>query len=251
MDRKGTFVYNLTLVLVLFVVLGYAAFKILTVQKNTETKEVGEIQIKLINLYTKGEKVLFYIGQGAKYSQGEAILDLYNNGGYYSNGCGEIDSYKLWLKGSKTCFLNQETLLSEFSKIYTQKTNSFIATYQEFNLQNEYSVSNENENFILNGKEVILIDGNIKYFIKPIFKIKSENTITDIILINDKIKANIDRCKLDINCWKTVDKNFNIVEKNKVLFFEADMNKEVGFFKKNNLKLKFAIDFNEYNPLFK
>ncbi len=251
MNKKGSFIYPLLLLLAIIVLLTYTSFKFITLEKKTTTKEIGEIQIKLINYYNYGEKALFYVEQSAKFGQSASIGELYLNGGYFKSECGETDGYMLWSKGAKTCFLSKEILIGQFSQIFSNNINNYAANYKDLDIKNDYKISIDNDNFLIEGNEISLGDENIRYSITPKIKIKSQDDITRVIEISDKVKNNLNSCQSNITCWKNVDSSFNIQERNKALFFDMDLNNKVGLIDKVPLKLRFALDFNEFNPLFR
>ena len=250
MNKKGSFVYPILLVLAIIALLTYTSFKLITLEKKTTTKEIGEIQIKLINYYNYGEKALFYIEQSAKLSQSASIEELYINGGYFKSECGETGGYMLWSKGSKTCFLNKEILTEQFSQIFSNNIKKYASNYKDLDIKNDYKISIDNDNFLIEGNEISIEDENIRYSIMPKIKIKSQDDITRIIEISDRIKNNLNLCQSSITCWKNIDSSFNIQERNKALFFDIDLNNKIGLIDKIPLKIKFALDFNEFNPLF-
>ena len=157
----------------------------------------------------------------------------------------------LWSKGSKTCFLNKEILTEQFSQIFSNNIKKYASNYKDLDIKNDYKISIDNDNFLIEGNEISIEDENIRYSIMPKIKIKSQDDITRIIEISDRIKNNLNLCQSSITCWKNIDSSFNIQERNKALFFDIDLNNKIGLIDKIPLKIRFALDFNEFNPLFR
>jgi hypothetical protein len=249
-NKKGSFVFNLLLVLALILILTYTSFKFLTTDKTKQTQEIGEMQINLINMYTSAEKANLYLEQSAKYTQGETLSSFYTAGGYYKSPCGKIANYNLWVKGAQNCFLTKGQLLKELNYFFNESLNNYSNNYQDINLMNNYDIGIDNNYFVINGSEIPLKQNGLTYYFKPYIRIKSDED-TSLLLSNiEKIKININNCKNNIDCWQKIDNSFKITQNGKALIFEIDTQKSVGYFNKSNLVLKFGLDFSDNNPLF-
>jgi hypothetical protein len=249
-NKKGSFVFNLLLILALITILTYASFKFLTTDKTKQTQEIGEMQIKLINLYTSAEKANLYLDQSAKYTYSESLNNFYSNGGYYKSPCGKIANYTLWIKGTQNCFLTKEQLLKELSYFFNESLNNYSNNYEDINLINDYNVNLDNNLLVISGSEIPLKKDSMIYYFKPNIRIKSDEDFSVLLKNIDKIKINANNCKSNIDCWQKIDNSFKITQNGKILFFEINTNSSVGYFDKTNLVLKFGLDFNENNPLF-
>ena len=249
-NKKGSFVFNLLLILALIAILTYTSFKFLTTDKTKQTQEIGEMQIKLINTYTSAEKANFYLQQGSKYSQGEILSNFYSNGGYYKSPCGKITNYNIWIKGKQNCFLTRDELFKELSYFFNESLNNYSSNYYGLNLINNYQVTINNNSFIINGSEIPLKQDSMIYYFKPYIVIISEEDLSLLLNNIEKIKANIDNCKNNLDCWQKLDSSFKIIQTGKALLFEIDTKKSVGYFDRTDLVLKFGLDFSDNNPLF-
>ena len=71
-----------------------------------KTKNFGQYQLQLLDIYQQGEKAAFYSDESAKLSAEEAIYKLGEKGGYSSDGgCGYTeDGYILWQYKGKECY---------------------------------------------------------------------------------------------------------------------------------------------------
>ncbi|MBI2670987.1 hypothetical protein HYX18_03355 [Candidatus Woesearchaeota archaeon] len=249
-NRRGSIFYSPFLVLALLVILTYTGFKFLTIETGIQTQMIGTLQIDLLNIYNSAEKYQFFIQQSAKYAQTNAIVEFYNNGGYYKSGCGNVKGYNLWVKGSLNCFLDKNTIINEFGKMYSDKINEYATDFKAADLKNNYGVKLDNGDFVIKGSEILIAKDSIKYYVKPEFKIRSEDELEFINVITDKVKSNINLCMDDTNCWEKLDSSFKVTKSNRVVYFDIETKNKVGFFEKKPLVLMFALDFNEYNPLF-
>lgn len=247
--RNGSFIFGPLLLIIVIAMLTTAGFKLIALEKSVQKKQIGEMQIELINTYNDGEKALFFIEQSSKYSGGNALQEFYSKGGYFLNECGSINNYNLWIKGSQKCFLDKKIALEQFSEFLTSNINEYASNY-DTPIQNKYVVREGKNTLTASGNEIEFYKEQFKYSIRPAFNVHYNEEISNIIEWSNKIKDNIDKCKSNIICWKGIDSNIKVVESNKVFYFDIDY-KSVGFFEKKPLVLKFALDFNEYNPLFR
>lgn len=137
MNKKGIFIP--TLMIVFLVMLIYAYLALETKRPGLE-ETIGEVQINLIEQYQKGEEILFYIDQAAKYS----IEKAEENGK-----------------------LNKEKFLRSFNE-YLQKfeaTKDIKYKEEDLKIQGNYLIGQSEQ-------EIVLKSENIEYKIKPKFKQK-------------------------------------------------------------------------------
>ncbi|MEK6947424.1 MAG: hypothetical protein AABX32_07500, partial [Nanoarchaeota archaeon] len=80
-SKKGAFPFNIMVVVALTALLIYAWIQLDSKYNGTFERYLGEKQYDLIKTYQKGEQVLFYIDQSAKYSLEQSVYDLAKSGG--------------------------------------------------------------------------------------------------------------------------------------------------------------------------
>jgi len=134
-SRKGID-YAALLVVVVFISLVYLL--IILEHKSAEfQREVGDNQLALLNSYSQGEAMLFYVDQAAKYSAQKSVYEFIGNGGFAtkedaSQLCGEsVNGYVLWNKPGKyvLCAPDTPKLYENFGKIMNKNLNSYFDGY--------------------------------------------------------------------------------------------------------------------------
>ena len=163
MNKKG-FVLGVGILLVALVALT-TAFVQLTIKYDMENArgisyEIGELQFYLIDLYTKGEKLLLYVDKSADYSFDEALLFFATKGFTAESECGEYQGYTLWKSENKDCFPEEEKINEDFILLFKNKFRTYLENYPVLAFaQNNYE---ENYDFFLDIDEInkkIELDG--------------------------------------------------------------------------------------------
>ncbi len=131
MYKKG-YVLSVGILLVALVALT-TAFVQLTIKYDMENArglkyEIGDFQFYLINLYSKGEKLLLYVDKAADYSFDEALLYLATNG-FSEQECGEYQGYTVWKSEDKECYPEEEEINEEFLVLFKNKFRTYLENY--------------------------------------------------------------------------------------------------------------------------
>ena len=182
-SKKGAFPFNIMVVVALTALLIYAWIQLDSKYNGTFERYLGEKQYDLIKTYQKGEQVLFYIDQSAKYSLEQSVYDLAKSGGiseievsdaetFAGHECGKFNGAYVWYKiekqgdkyAPKECF-GENFAEINLPYIFNKNLNKYLLNYP-------YNIPIDNYEFKLNGNlEIIgiaMLPVNINIFKKEV-----------------------------------------------------------------------------------
>lgn len=193
-SKKGIIFEGLMFVIVLIILI--SAFAILTKKSQKFDFQIGERQLNLINTYQRGEKILFYVDQSAKYSMEQAIYDLAEDGGHHElNDCGHYSGLNVWadisIKGSskeiKKCYPEKDLRESSLKQFFNEKLVVNLANYPDEDIVREYDYGLKEDNSgiqIIGSKYGNAAENRIG------LKLKSEGTIGGKEGVDEESKNN-------------------------------------------------------------
>ncbi len=121
--KKGSLIFVPTLVVMSFVLVGYAAV-LFQMQKPVTRQSIGEAAASLMESYSDGEGFLFYLDKSAEYAANDAVYDLASNGGLKEGGgCIKKDDYIIW---HKNCRPSKERHETSFIRYFENRFNGYI-----------------------------------------------------------------------------------------------------------------------------
>jgi len=144
-SKKGALVYNWTLTLMIIFILGWAYIQFYS--KYAKNEPLGLKQLTLFRIYAKGESVLFYIDQSAKYSLEQSAYDLAKSGGvseievsdaetFAGYECGKFNDAYVWYQlrkngekyNSKDCF-DEKSAETNLGYIFNKNLDKYLVNY--------------------------------------------------------------------------------------------------------------------------
>lgn len=141
--KKGFSIFLPMVTIIAFLMLVYAAF-IFTIEKPlTLTGTVGDLQLKLLDRYQKGEKAQIFIDYGARFSAYKALNDFALYGGLNYDECYDYrNDYSIW---NSSCNPN-ENIADNFFSFFIPYFNIYLDSYELY-LPETYDLSlNINKN---------------------------------------------------------------------------------------------------------
>ena len=195
MNKKASYVFNITLALFSIIILISSAYTILSNPSSTLSRSIGTKQYEIINTTFKAEKDIFYLNQLTKYLIKDILKDLNSDGGFItSSSCGKtrgrMKYYNLWNSPTQKC---PPPYLESLSEISIQELDAFIFSNTDFlskfgsypfadDIPSDfYSVSLADQDetilFIANDKFTLNLSNANTYSYYPSFKIKTPNKI--------------------------------------------------------------------------
>lgn len=168
MNKKGATTHWLGLLPALL--LGLAAFfYYYTISENPITgKYIGDFQINLIRNLQKGENVLFYIDQSAKYALQQAVYELAQNGGvseiesigsdenFADYQCGRFNDAYVWYELKKDASKITENECFDEKSIDIHLMHYFNENLNEFLQNNPHNILVDNYKYEVKGNLEII-----------------------------------------------------------------------------------------------
>lgn len=270
--RKKTMILIISLAILFWVITGMLFVRI-AAKKAQFNATLGETQLGLIENYIKGEKILFYIDQAAKYSIYAAIYDLSLNGGFFDYKCGDYKGYGLWQSEKEEMEYCSPDYKNSFSKFISTRLDSYINEgIMGINIPtNNYDfVFEEGEKTKIHGiattpLSIPLLCGKDKtecgvYKVKPSFFQQVDYNLNDYEMIKEKLIKIAEECKKEQDLadaenlkqcvyskmgsykgleWKAIPKEAS-AEEDRNFAFEAVSDKKMPF-NDDKIVYKFAI----------
>lgn len=162
-------------------------------------RKIGDLQTGVIDMYQKGDKLLFYIDESGRYASNQAIFDLGLNGGH-SEPCEEYQGYALWVNGNAECYPEPKKALPVFVDRYF---NEYLTAYPTIIPINNYDFFIKQEDK-LNVIGIATINLNLesdnesyssKYSIKPSFKAVIDYNLNDYNVLKQASKDMVNYVK--------------------------------------------------------
>lgn len=186
---------------------------------------LGDAQMDLMKDFQKGDDVLLYIDQSAKYSSHQSIYDLAGNGGFYEKEkCGKHFGYNFWLAESGTgeCFPDYK---ENFGAVFNENLNKYLKNYRGISITNNYNVQLKDKSIIGIANSDVTVPISIlspekknfvtgAYYIKPSFNINVDYDFDDYLELKE-ISSTIAQCLKDnnigicLNIAKGIDDKFD------------------------------------------
>lgn len=141
--KKGFSIFLPMVTVIAFLMLVYAAY-IFTVEKPlTLTGTIGDLQLKLLDRYQKGEKAQLFIDYGARFSAYKALNDFASYGGLNYDECYDyINDYSIWNSSCKP----YDNITDNFFSFFVPYFNTYLDSYELY-LPESYDFSlNFNKN---------------------------------------------------------------------------------------------------------
>ena len=252
--KKGLFTLYVFIYTILSI--GVALFLISEVQDNLLVKSLGESQLALIESYEHGENKLFYLDR--QYAGKDHLSKFFELGGFSYNPLKSEEGYTLWARGLNygedysECYPTYSSFKSEFgvflwSELH-KNSDSLYYDYEINDLNSSFEVIGISRNSI---DIIILKNDSINmgtYSIKPNVKFSVQYDIDNFLEFVDEVKFIVDECRNNEICWES-NANFWWENKGNLFMFESIpqiINTEKG---KKEVKIKAAVNFDEFNPL--
>jgi len=269
--KKGM-IAILILAIFFFAIMGTLFIKLQS-KKSQFNATLGETQLELIEKYTKGEQILFYIDQASKYSIYEAVYDLSLNGGFFDYKCGDYNGYGLWQSEKEDIEYCSPDYRNNFGKFISTRLDSYLSKgIFEINppIDNYDFIFEEDEKTKIHGIATIplsipILCGKDKtecgvYKVKPSFTHQIDYNLNDYGIIKEKLMKITEECKKEQDLtdnenlkqcvygrmgsykgleWKSIPKEES-QEEDRNFAFEATSIKKISFHD-NNIIYKFAI----------
>jgi len=169
-------------------------------------KNLGKVQLEILETYQEAEKALLYIDLSAKYSAYKTIHNLARVGGSFNDlECGKNNDFTLWNNQDKDCFPENKAIYSEFTTNFNSNLNKYLEKYEESDLKeneklkiplNNYDLLFKDKQLIgIATQNLIINKKNINYSIKPSFNIDIDYNISqDYEYLVEKAKEIIEEC---------------------------------------------------------
>ena len=124
--KKGFSIFLPMVTVIAFLMLVYAAY-IFTVEKPlTLTGTIGDLQLKLLDRYQKGEKAQLFIDYGARFSAYKTLNDFASYGGLNYDECYDYsNSYSIWNSSCKPYDNIADNFFSFFASYFNEYLNSY------------------------------------------------------------------------------------------------------------------------------
>lgn len=270
--RKKAMILVLSLAMLFWAIMGMLFVRI-AAKKSQFNATLGETQIELIQNYVKGEKILFYVDQAAKYSVYRAVYDLSLNGGFFDYKCGNYKGYGLWQNETETI----DYCLPDYKNSFGRFINTRLDSYLSKEIL-DVNIPTNNYDFIFEDGEktkiygvatapisIALLCGEDEagcgvYRIKPSFFQEISYNLNDYNIIKEKLAKMTEECKKEQDLtdnenlkqcvygkmgsykgleWKAIPKEAS-AEEDRNFAFEANSNKKMPF-NDDNIVYKFAL----------
>lgn len=236
MNKKGIFVPTLVVVTLVILIYAYVVLTTKGLDLPSPSKVIGEVQLKMVEQYQRGEEILLYVDQAAKHSGYKAADDLGENGGFYNNfPCDRIKEYTIWqLSGECNPVENLE---DNFKNYFNKNLNVYLRSYPGVKIpvnNYEYTLKILDEDLEITGlaKDSITTkvakDFEIEYAILPSFKQKIKYSLSDYQKIIDEIKKEdtldcLKRSSEDLkNClWERYEFEWKIKKEGDIVKFDV------------------------------
>ena len=173
----------------LFMIIGFLAGLGMFFYHYAVTKQLvpgeylGDAQLELMKSLQKGDDVLLYIDQSAKFSSSQSIYDLAGNGGFYNKeNCGKHLGYNFWrteAKKTDECFPDYK---ENFGAAFNENLNKYLKNYRGISITNNYAVQLKDKSIIGIANSDVKVPISIlspekknfvtgAYYIKPSFNV--------------------------------------------------------------------------------
>lgn len=187
--KKKAMFFNISLVLITFGVLLTAYL----VMSNTGFIEnpVGKKQSEIFSVYQKGENILLYIDESARFASYETIFELAENGGFSKTSeCGTYSS----LEGQEFNLLNhkafcQPDIEKSFEDIFNKKIKKYLSNLPKIGQIKNYDIEYSDIDYIISiidnsiigisSESIIIKNKNTEYAINPNFNIHLDYDFSD------------------------------------------------------------------------
>ncbi len=113
----------------------FALYKV-SLDKGMFTRTVGEKQNSIYESYQKGEEVLYYIEESAKYAAPQAVHELAEKGGMPDEPCGTYNGYVMW---GEDCFPDRKRTKQSLSFEFEKSMEPFDEAFPG-DISNNYSI---------------------------------------------------------------------------------------------------------------
>ena len=209
--RKKGMILVLGLAILFSVIMGMLFVRI-GAKKSQFNAILGETQLGLIEKYTEGEKILFYVDQAAKYSIYDAIDDLSSNVVASENKCGTYryggKEYVLWQSETESIEYCMPDYKANLGKVINEKLDAYFdKEILGVNIpkQNYDFVFEEGDKLKISGIATVPISIKILcgkdrsecgvYKVKPSFSHEVDYNLSDYAIMKGKLKGVIEDCK--------------------------------------------------------
>lgn len=134
MKSKKAIIFNIMVVMMTLLVLVTATIRLGNKTDQPKSEVLGNRQIQLFSLYQRGEEVLFYVDQAAKYAALDAVTEVGQAGGFTGSAtCGTYGGYPLFSKESQDssiqeCFPDYKAAIESSFK---QKLRNYLSRYNK------------------------------------------------------------------------------------------------------------------------
>ena len=154
--KKGSVVYHFTVVMTW---IAFLWFLIMVVSSQSKILASGEAQIKTIESYYEGEKILFYIDNAVRNSITSSFFILGNQGGFKKESeCGSYRGSQLWNNLGKECYPNGELLRKDFKETFADHLIYYASFYDNAKFTTRPSqiiIDEDDSSIIVRNKENI------------------------------------------------------------------------------------------------
>jgi len=220
--KSQEFITHITIILLLWVAVGYLMVVVFTETKPFET-EFGDIQIKILNVYSEGEKTLFYIDQSAKYSAQQAIYDLSQNGGFLeANKCGDYLGYNYWKTETQQFEECKPSTEENFKLTFNTNLNKHFdqinSIYKIMIPKNNYLDIKVKDNLNIIGiadKNLIIPIGEKPigiYSISPSFNVNTDYDLDEYNSLSENLEIFYEECRDDDNKNECIKEKINTLK---------------------------------------
>ena len=131
-SRKGDLYFDLPLMIILPLILGYALLTIHDIT-GTSTENFGREQQAIIDtsVFTQ-QAMLQYLDFAGKFIGEQAIYDMGQHGGYFSEpSCGQYLGYARWNYENEACYPSKTVLAEQFRPFAQTYLSSYLSVYPE------------------------------------------------------------------------------------------------------------------------
>ena len=167
MNKKGLVFHWLVIVPAFFMALGLFLYYFAIPKNEATGSYLGEFHMNLVKNFQKGDDLLLYLDQSAKYSSSQSIYEFSGKGAYFeSNDCGTFRGANVWATirkaggkiDVKDCSPTDETAKDNFIKFFDDKFSSYIADYPSEYIPNSYDYGLKTGEIVGTAKEKIAIN---------------------------------------------------------------------------------------------
>lgn len=154
-NRKGAD-YSAFLVIIVFISIIYLFIQLYS-KAGVFELSVGDNELALMNAYERGDGLLLFTDQAARYSAYQAVSDVARNGGFVfeEEPCGNVDPdvkqriffrYPFWFKDGKNCYPEN---------VYDSFEHYLLVNFGSFLEKSPYPVYGENFEFTVADNRII------------------------------------------------------------------------------------------------